>query len=88
MSNAFSGKKKGLCISAKKAGDKKGKLGNYTVDKRLCLWFNDIHIQHKDIDGKFAFFGSSREPAGGVSRCGRFQRSDSRVGSVKRPRPE
>ena len=36
----------------------------------------------KDIDGKFALFESSREPAVGVSRCGSAGQSDSRVGSV------
>jgi len=77
MSNAFYWKKKGLCISAKKAPYKNGKLGKYTVDKRLCLWFNDIHIQHKDIDGKFALFECFRESAVGASRCGRIERSDS-----------
>ena len=45
------------------------KFGMKGVDKRFRLWFNVICIHEKDVDGKFAPFGSSREPAGGVSRC-------------------
>ena len=82
MSNAFSWEKMGLCISTKKRKGIKRKLDNYTVDKRLCLWFNDNHIQQKDIDGKFALFESCRESADGASRCGRIERSDSRVDPV------
>ena len=51
------------------------------VDKTGVIWLNDSTIC-KDIDGKLAFFGSSREPAVGASRCGRFWRSDSRVDLV------
>ena len=43
------------------------------------------HILIKDADGKLAFPGCSREPAVGVSRCGKSWRSDSRVGSVNEP---
>ena len=54
------------------------------VDKYYILWLNFCILYiGKDDDGKFAFFGSFREPAGGVSRCERKLRSDSRVGSVK-----
>ena len=56
------------------------KLGKLPVDKRSGLWLNVIYILYKDFDGKFAPIGCSREPAVGVSRCGRFARSDSRVG--------
>ena len=52
------------------------------VDKPGGVWFNDTCTYLKDSDGKFAPFGCSREPAAGVSRCGRIERSDSRVGSV------
>ena len=55
---------------------------NMPVDKWTGLWQNDICTYSKDVDGKFAFSGSYREPAGGASRCGSFKRSDSRVGSV------
>ena len=64
------------------------KIYSGKVDKRGCLWLNDIHTYDKDSDGKFAFFGSFREPAGGVSRCGREAQSDSRVGSVNGQRPQ
>ena len=59
-----------------------GKIGKEPVDKWRCLWFNDIHIQHKDIDGKLAYAGCHREPAVGASRSGGHERSDSRVGFV------
>ena len=51
------------------------------VDKCAGLWLNGSNI-FKDCDGKFALMGCSREPAVGVSRCGKSWRSDSRVGSV------
>ena len=53
------------------------KTENLPVDKQAGLWLNDICIYPKDNDGKFAPFGCSREPADGVSRCGRIERSDS-----------
>jgi hypothetical protein len=53
------------------------------VDKTACLWLNEYNKIGKDNDGKLAFTERSREPAVGVSRCGRFWRSDSRVDLVK-----
>ena len=41
------------------------------VDKPPGLWFNDIRTYIKDIDGNLPSFECSREPAVGVSRCGR-----------------
>ena len=49
-----------------------GKLGNLPVDKALCLWFNDKRIYGKDNDGKILPSERSREPAAGVSRCGKL----------------
>ena len=46
------------------------KLEKVPVDKTPSLWFNDIRIYHKDIDGNPASFGCPREPAFGASRCG------------------
>ena len=49
-----------------------GKLGKLPVDKALCLWFNDKRIHGKDNDGKILPSERSREPAAGVSRCGKL----------------
>ena len=61
------------------------KIGKLPVDKRGCLWLNYRNAYLKDKDGKFAFYGCSREPAVGASRCGSSRQSDSRVGSVNAP---
>ena len=42
----------------------------------------------KTLTENSPLFRSSREPAAGVSRCGRLSRSDSRVGSVNRSDPQ
>ena len=53
------------------------KLGKLPVDKGERLWFNYRSPYDKDVDGNLAPFESSREPAVGVSRCGRFGQSAS-----------
>ena len=53
------------------------------VDKPVYLCLNVNNID-KDFDGKFIFSKvQSREPVGGVNRCGSKGRSDSRVDPVK-----
>ena len=49
------------------------KMAYLYVDKPGGLWFNDTCTYLKDSDGKFAPFGCSREPAAGVSRCGKIE---------------
>jgi hypothetical protein len=46
-------------------------MGKLPVDKQKCLWLNDRNVYGKDSDGKFASFGSSREPVAGGNRCER-----------------
>ena len=47
----------------------------------VCGLMTPVH-KTKTLTENLLLSGSSREPAVGVSRCGRHQRSDSRVGSV------
>jgi len=66
----FSAKDSFFLFMTKNAAPSCKKIEKLPVDKPAGLWFNDIRIYDKDIDGNPASFGCSREPADGVSRCG------------------
>ena len=55
---------------------------DFLLTKPGVCAYNVYNRIEKDFDGKFAITESCREPAVGASRCGKFWRSDSRVGLV------
>ena len=81
-SQMFFNKKNTFSYLHKNSSVKQQKIVKVSVDIYPGLWQNDICTYRKDFDGKLASIPSSREPAGGVSRCGERKRSDSRVGPV------